>query len=121
MKLQFSFGTFLILTVARSTAGLALRGRRALSEGTHRFHAEMSKQECKPYKAANGSGSCIKVLDKSAITMPAGAKVQMQFAEVFTAPGDIREVHWHLNSGEWAYVKEGTCEFTLMDSEGRFN
>jgi oxalate decarboxylase len=119
MKFQFSLGTFLISTAARRAAGLASPGRRALSKGTHLFHAEISRQACKPYTAANGS--CIKVIDKSAIAMPAGAKVQMQFEEIHTAPGDIREVHWHLNSGEWAYVKKGTCEFTLIDSEGRYD
>lgn len=45
----------------------------------------------------------------------------MQFAEIYTAPGDIRELHWHINSGEWVYVKNGTCQFTLMDNDGRYN
>lgn len=51
--------------------------------------------------------------------MPKGAEVEMQFAESHMAPGHNREVHWHINSGEW--VKKGMCEFTLMDNEGRFN
>jgi oxalate decarboxylase len=33
-------------------------------------------------------------------------------------PGGIRELHWH-QSAEWAYMTNGHCRITVMDSEGR--
>lgn len=64
------------------------------------------------------SCSWITSLQKSKLTSPLGAEIRMQFAELFIAPGHTREVHWHINSGEWGYVKGGKCGFTLMDSTG---
>ncbi|KAH9950506.1 RmlC-like cupin domain-containing protein [Amylocystis lapponica] len=31
--------------------------------------------------------------------------------------GAIRELHWH-REGEWAYILEGRCRFTILDLEG---
>jgi oxalate decarboxylase len=33
-------------------------------------------------------------------------------------PGGIRELHWH-QSAEWAYMTNGHCRITVLDSEGR--
>ena len=83
------------------------------------FHSKLGSEPFNEYPAAPGSG--IKAVDKSSITSPAGAEINMQFAELHAKPGAIREWHWHINSGEWGYVKSGKCAFALMDGNGRFN
>ena len=34
------------------------------------------------------------------------------------APGGLRELHWHANAGEWAYVLKGRCRVTTIDPKG---
>ncbi len=34
------------------------------------------------------------------------------------APGGLRELHWHANAAEWAYVIEGRCRVTTIDPQG---
>jgi oxalate decarboxylase len=34
-------------------------------------------------------------------------------------PGGLRELHWHANAAEWAYVIEGNVRVTVVDPEGR--
>lgn len=34
-------------------------------------------------------------------------------------PGALRELHWHANAAEWAYVFEGNLRVTVTDPEGR--
>jgi oxalate decarboxylase len=33
-------------------------------------------------------------------------------------PGGLRELHWHANAAEWAYVIEGHCRVTVIDPAG---
>jgi oxalate decarboxylase len=33
-------------------------------------------------------------------------------------PGGLRELHWHANAAEWAYVIKGQCRVTTIDPEG---
>jgi oxalate decarboxylase len=33
-------------------------------------------------------------------------------------PGGLRELHWHANAAEWAYVIKGHCRVTVLDPEG---
>ena len=35
------------------------------------------------------------------------------------APGGLRELHWHANAAEWAYVIEGRARVTTIDPDGR--
>lgn len=35
------------------------------------------------------------------------------------APGALRELHWHANAAEWAYVLKGRCRVTTIDPQGR--
>ena len=35
------------------------------------------------------------------------------------APGALRELHWHANAAEWAYVIRGRCRVTTIDPEAR--
>ncbi|CAH1678618.1 Oxalate decarboxylase OxdD [Hyphomicrobiales bacterium] len=34
------------------------------------------------------------------------------------APGGMRELHWHANAAEWAYVISGNCRTTLLNPDG---
>jgi oxalate decarboxylase len=34
-------------------------------------------------------------------------------------PGALRELHWHANAAEWAYVLEGRCRVTTIDPDDR--
>ncbi len=34
-------------------------------------------------------------------------------------PGGLRELHWHANAAEWAYVIEGNVRVTVVDPQGR--
>jgi oxalate decarboxylase len=34
-------------------------------------------------------------------------------------PGALRELHWHANAAEWAYVISGHCQITVIDFENR--
>jgi oxalate decarboxylase len=33
--------------------------------------------------------------------------------------GGLRELHWHANAAEWAYVIDGTCRITIIDPKGQ--
>src|SRR5438270_604500 len=33
-------------------------------------------------------------------------------------PGALRELHWHANAAEWAYVIDGRCRVTTIDPKG---
>ena len=33
-------------------------------------------------------------------------------------PGSLRELHWHANAAEWAYVVGGNCRTTIMHPDG---
>ncbi len=35
------------------------------------------------------------------------------------APGALRELHWHANAAEWAYVISGHCRITIIDPSFR--
>jgi oxalate decarboxylase len=35
------------------------------------------------------------------------------------APGGLRELHWHANAAEWAYVIKGQCRVTTIDPQSR--
>lgn len=34
------------------------------------------------------------------------------------APGAMRELHWHANAAEWAYVVSGSCRTTIVHPDG---
>ena len=34
-------------------------------------------------------------------------------------PGGLRELHWHANAAEWAYVIDGNCRITVIDPSGK--
>jgi oxalate decarboxylase len=67
--------------------------------------------------------------EKPAKTYPAGWAKEATVAEfpvseklagvlMQLAPGGLRELHWHANAAEWAYVLEGRCRVTVIDPQG---
>ena len=49
-----------------------------------------------------------------------GFPVSEKLAGVYMtlAPGALRELHWHANAAEWAYVLAGDCRVTTIDPHG---
>lgn len=47
--------------------------------------------------------------------------VSEKLAGVFMTlePGGLRELHWHANAAEWAYVIDGRCRVTTIDPENQ--
>jgi hypothetical protein len=50
-----------------------------------------------------------------------GFPVSEKLAGVYMTlePGALRELHWHANAAEWAYVREGNCPVTTIDPLGQ--
>ena len=50
-----------------------------------------------------------------------GFPVSEKLAGVYMTlePGALRELHWHANAAEWAYVLEGNCRVTTIDPAGQ--
>ena len=50
-----------------------------------------------------------------------GFPVSEKLAGVYMTlePGALRELHWHANAAEWAYVLEGNCRVTTIDPLGQ--
>jgi oxalate decarboxylase len=50
-----------------------------------------------------------------------GFPVSEKLAGVYMTlePGALRELHWHANAAEWAYVIEGNCRVTTIDPAGQ--
>jgi oxalate decarboxylase len=51
-----------------------------------------------------------------------GFPVSEKLAGVYMTlqPGALRELHWHANAAEWAYVLEGSCRVTTIDPAGQW-
>jgi len=67
--------------------------------------------EQKPVAYAGGSFREASVLEFPASENIAGVLVNL-------SPGGIRELHWHANATEWAYVIRGHCRVSATDPEG---
>ena len=51
---------------------------------------------------------------------PRNCGFNMQMGEVQINKGGVRDLHWHRNGAEWAYISKGECEITLSDTKNRF-
>ena len=51
-----------------------------------------------------------------------GFPVSEKLAGVYMTlePGAFRELHWHANAAEWAYVLDGNCRVTTIDPAGQW-
>ena len=67
----------------------------------------------KPAKALNGGTS----KEASVVEFPVSEKLAGVLMQL--EPGGLRELHWHANAAEWAYVIDGHCRVTTIDPEGR--
>lgn len=117
--MKVSFKSIFILVVWHATVQFVVGSDECPKDVCSGFHCNMTGLPRQYYDAA--PESWIKVLNKNCITSPTNAPIKMQFAELFIEPNGIRETHWHVNSGEWGYVRSGSCFFTLMDNDGRYN
>jgi oxalate decarboxylase len=73
------------------------------------FRYQLEKQ---PPKAFNGG------ITRGASVVEFPASIGIAGVSMQLAPGTIRELHWHANAAEWAYVIEGNCRTTILAPDG---
>ncbi len=71
---------------------------------------QLGKQPTKDYSAGRSN-------EASALNFPISKG--MAGVSMFLKPGGLRELHWHANAAEWAYVLKGRCRITVIDPQGR--
>jgi oxalate decarboxylase len=54
--------------------------------------------------------------EASVVEFPASENIAGVLVDL--VPGGVRELHWHANAAEWAYVISGRCRTTITDPEG---
>jgi oxalate decarboxylase len=64
-----------------------------------------------PRTGSGGTSRGASVRQFPASTGIAGVSMRLQ-------PGSMRELHWHANAAEWAYVVSGHCRTTIMHPDG---
>ena len=56
--------------------------------------------------------------EATVVNFPVSEKLAGVFMTL--AAGGLRELHWHANAAEWAYVLEGSCRVTTIDPLGQW-
>ncbi|UCA60229.1 cupin domain-containing protein [Chryseobacterium rhizoplanae] len=74
------------------------------------FRYELEKKE--PLTSDGGTTRGASVKEFPASVGIAGVSMRLQ-------PGSMRELHWHANAAEWAYVISGTVRTTIIHPDGR--
>lgn len=59
-----------------------------------------------------------KALESTVDNFPASQNIAG--VSMYLKPGGLRELHWHANAAEWAYVIKGHCRVTVFDPEARW-
>lgn len=70
------------------------------------------KLETKPPRTAPGG------ITRGASVKEFPASQNLAGVSMHLEPGAMRELHWHANAAEWAYVIKGNMRTTLVDPEG---
>ena len=65
-----------------------------------------------PSKSFNGGSA------KEATVVEFPVSQKLAGVLMLLAPGGLRELHWHANAAEWAYVLSGRCRVTTIDPQG---
>ena len=91
-------------------------------EGANAFHVAVSRR---PPNADKRGGKLTFLWPEGDLEKPGGGPnplfdAEMNFALFQGVPGNIRELHWHPDAAEWAFVLSGTCFTTMMDPGGKF-
>ena len=74
-----------------------------------RFKYELEKKI--PRSGSGGITRGASVIDFPSSIGMAGVSMRL-------APGAMRELHWHANAAEWAYVITGSCRTTIIHPDG---
>lgn len=74
------------------------------------FKYELEKKEPRSNDGGTTRGASVKEFPVSVGI--AGVSMRLQ-------PGSIRELHWHANAAEWAYVISGTVRTTIIHPDGK--
>jgi oxalate decarboxylase len=80
-------------------------------QGLPSFRYELEKQPPKPGVGPGGTTRQASVHEFPVSTGIAGVSMRLE-------PGGMRELHWHANAAEWAYVVEGYCRTTILHPTG---
>ncbi len=80
-----------------------------MSTSTLSFRYALEKQP--PRTGSGGTTRGASVHEFPASVGIAGVSMRLQ-------PGTMRELHWHANAAEWAYVVSGNCRTTILHPEG---
>ena len=72
------------------------------------FRFQLGKQPPKPHDGGWAKEATVGV---SGFGEAPGVLMQL-------SPGALRELHWHANAAEWAYVIKGRCRVTTIDPQG---
>ena len=103
-----------LLLVAIVGAALAATGRHSRSTSAGNalpsYKSSFNTQELHTYP-----GGTSKMVNEAAF--PASKSVAGVLMTL--EPGGLRELHWHANAAEWAYIFEGNMRVTVYDPEGR--
>lgn len=75
-----------------------------------RFKYELEKKEPRSKDGGTTRGASVKEFPVSVGI--AGVSMRLQ-------PGSMRELHWHANAAEWAYVISGTVRTTIIHPDGK--
>ncbi len=68
--------------------------------------------ETQPPKIGNGG------ITRGASVHEFPASIGIAGVSMRLSPGTMRELHWHANAAEWAYVIEGNCRTTILAPDG---
>lgn len=74
------------------------------------FKYELEKKEPRSNDGGTTRGASVKEFPVSVGI--AGVSMRLQ-------PGSMRELHWHVNAAEWAYVISGTVRTTIIHPDGK--
>lgn len=74
------------------------------------FKYELEKKEPRTSDGGTTRGASVKEFPSSIGI--AGVSMRLQ-------PGSMRELHWHANAAEWAYVISGTVRTTIIHPDGK--
>src|SRR5579859_3934367 len=100
--------------LASVAGGLAVSAGGALADEKHEelptFRFAMEQQRGRITEGGSAKEATVKQLPIS--TGIAGVSMRLK-------PGAVRELHWHANAAEWAFMLEGRCRATVIAPNGQ--
>ena len=102
---MFTVSNVSVFAAAGSSDAYSGAGEEAMPE----IKYELGKQPLKQHPGGSSN-------EATALNFPISKG--LAGVSMFLKPGGLRELHWHTNAAEWAYVIAGHCRVTVIDPEG---